>query len=229
MTETKWPTHPWQRDCLVVAVQSIELGGERVPFSFELMTVEDRQITTLSSLAVAWARRGRPGRPTDDELRQALATARALRPLSPEDLARGETPLSAFQLAGKVLRTAARHDSLLVTHDPDGLRALLRSVEGWLDVDLPPLSVVHTAVLERARHRRLRQHPGESDGDFYARLEAADGELPNLCRSYAELEWPDGGLRTTDRGFAALATHALYQSHFHGRLLGAAAGAGDIG
>jgi hypothetical protein len=221
---------PWQRDCLVLAAETIELNGDRVPLSCSLLTVENRQITTLLFYPIAWAkaRWGPEGRPTKEELRRAVATAHTLRPLSPSDLREGDTPMSVFQLVGKVLRTVAKHASLMVAHDPPGLETLLKTVENRLGINLPPLSVVYTGVLERARQGGLRQQPGESAGDFYQRIANVSGELPDLARSFAEQAWPDAGLKPSDRGFAALATLAIYQNHFGGRLLRATAGVGDV-
>jgi hypothetical protein len=230
MSKIRHPSELWQRDTLVVAVETIALAGDRVPLSYSSITVENRQITTLLFYPIAWANhdRGPAGRPTQEELRRAVATAHTLRPLSPLDLREGDTPLSVFQLAEQVFRTVAKHDSLIVTHAPYGLETLLKTVENWLGVDLPPLSVVDTAVLERARQGGLRQQPGESAGDCYQRIANVSGELPDLTRCSTEHAWPDAGLKPSDRGLAALATHAIYQSHFGGRLLRATVGVSDV-
>jgi hypothetical protein len=226
----KHPAHPWQRDCLVVALETIELRGERLPLSYSQLTVEDRQITTALHYPVGWGRcrQGRAARPTGQELELAIATAHTLRPLSLEDLMEGDTPWNVFSLVEKVFRTAAQHDSLLVMHDPGrDLPVLVRAVAAWLDVDLPPVSVVSTAVLERACRLGLRQESGESPGDFYRRIATVEGELPGLldCRSQ---KWADGLLRSADRLFAAMTTHLLYQHHFGGRLLQGGPGDGAV-
>jgi hypothetical protein len=68
MNPMKYPAHPWQFDCLVVALETIELRGERVPSAYSQVTVENRQITTSLHYPVAWGGiagagwAGRPGR-----------------------------------------------------------------------------------------------------------------------------------------------------------------------
>jgi hypothetical protein len=222
MSTFKHPAHPWQRDSLVVAVETVVLCGARVPLSYSQVTVEDRQITTSLHYPIAWAKSGRggAGRPTAEQLRLAVVTAHTLRTLTPRDLADGDTPWNVLSLLEKVLRIAARTDSLLVMHDPErDLPPLLEAVEAWLDVDLPPLSVVSTGVLERARHLGLSQEPGESAAAFYQRIASAPGDLPDLLSCHREQEWTDEIIKATDRMFPAFATCMIYQHHFKGRLL----------
>jgi len=222
MDKWKNPTEPWQRDCVVNAVETIELRGERVPLSFSQLIVEDRQITTSLRYQVAWGRcrQGRMAKLTRDELGQAISTAQTLRQLQPKDLMEGDLPWNFFSLFKTVFRCIAECDSLVVMHDPDrDLPILIRAVEGWMGIDLPPVSVVSVAALERARHLGLNQNHGETPAAFYQRIKAVDGALPNLMRCYREQEWTDGVMRPTDRLFPAFATCMMYQHHFGGRLL----------
>jgi hypothetical protein len=105
-------------------------------------------------------------------------------------------------------------------HDPErDLPVLIRAAEVWTDIDLPPVSVVSTGVLERARRLGMRQESGESAAEFYRRMAVIKGVLPGLLDCYHEYEWPDSLIRPTDRLFGPLATHLVYQHHFGGRLL----------
>lgn len=227
MKRTRLPEHPWQRDTLVLALETVELAGERVPLSCSLITVEDRRITTTLYHPVAWAnqRRGSAGGLSGEEVRLAVATARTNRKLVPEDLREGDAPWAVFSLLEKVFRCVAKHDSLVVMHDPErDLPVLMNAVEAWMDIDLAPVSAVSTAVLERARRLGLRQALGEKPAAFYRRIAGVGGELPDLLSCYREQEWADGTLGPTDRLFPAFATCLIYQHHFGGRLLGASTG-----
>jgi hypothetical protein len=128
-----------------------------------------------------------------------------------------------------VLGIAAREDSLVVTHDPvRGLPQLYAAAESRLGVRLPAVSVVSTAVLERARHLGLWTRAGESPGEYYRRIAAVAGELPELDRCWRELGVADGLIAPDERLIPALATYLVYQCHFGGRLLGSAAQTGNV-
>jgi hypothetical protein len=218
---TATPAELWQRDNLVVAVETIDLAGETVPLSFSQLTVEDRQITASFFHPVAWGKypRGSGGQPCRGELVKALATAGADRRLTLAELDEGDMPLAVFGRAGQVLRCAAQQGSLVVTHSQDRLRALLDAVEAWLDVDLPPVSVVSTAVLERARRLGASPERGEPDSSFYRRAAGLVGDLPGLTRCRAELQALGLPPAPAGRMFPATMTHLIYQCHFGGRLL----------
>lgn len=226
MSRLKHPAHPWQRDCLVVAVDTIELNGERVPLSYSQLTVEDHRITTSLFHPIAWMcyRWGRDRKLTQEELSQAVASAHTYRKLVPEDLREGDAPWNVFSLIEKVFRCACRHDSLVVMHDPGrDLPVLMDAVEAWMDVDLPPVSVVSTGVLERARRLGLRQDHGETAAAFYRRMAGVDSPLPDLLPCLREQELVDPTPGPDDRLFPVMATFAVYQQHFGARLLGAPA------
>jgi hypothetical protein len=184
--------------------------------------VENRELSTQMFAPIGWVncRQARAAKLTEEEVRHAVATARTLRRLTPCDLKRGAPPSQVVEFVEEVIRLVAEHDHLIVTHDPDhGLGVLLRSIETWMGIDLLPVNVVCTGVLERARHLGLRQDSGESDADFYGRIAGVEGELPDLLSCYRDQECADLSLRTTHEMFPAIATYVIYQHHFGGRLL----------
>jgi hypothetical protein len=219
----KNPTELWTRDCLVVAIETIELGGQILPLSYGQQTVKDRQITSSLFMQVAWARFYSGPAPTKADLQKAVATAQTLRRLEVSDLYEGEEPVSVFGLVEKILRTASKHRTLIVAHAVcPGLVALLDAVEQGRGVTLPTIDVVSTAVLERARQKGQPQGPHEKGCDFYRRIAAVGGELPDLTTCWNELEWNDLPVTPADRLFPVLATHLVYQRHLQRRLPGSA-------
>jgi len=216
----KYPSKPWRRDSVIFAVETIELAGKMVPLAYGMMTVADRRVTLSVHEQIAWGRVTAHDAAKHDDLLRALTRARTHRRLTPIDAIRGEAPMLVFELVAKVCNAVAKYDEIIVTHDVDALESLLTAVENWLDIDLPPLNVVSTAVLERAHRAKLDKRPGESAYDYYQRIKCACGELPDLRKCYRELEWNDGTMLTTDRLFPAMATHLVYQLH-GGRLIGA--------
>ena len=220
MTAHKTPVDLWQVDYTVIAVETIELAQETLPISYSHMTVEQHEIAGTAFQQIAWGRHFVGSSQARSELRLALPKANTLRQLTLQDLDAGFLPLEVLASCEKVLRLVAKSKTLVVTHDQSGLSALLNAVESWLDCDLPPLNVVSTGVLERARIANLVLKPTESPRDFYRRVANFPGDIPDLLSSYTSTGLNDGILEPSHRIFPGFATHRLYQHHFGNRLLG---------
>lgn len=220
MAKSKHPSNPWQNNYIVFGVETIELAQETLPISYSHMTVEANEIAGTAFQQIAWGRHFAGSSVARGELRQALPAANTLRQLTLQDLDAGSLPLEALTNCEKVLRLAAKNKTLIVTHDQSGLSALLNAIESWLDRDLPPLTVVSTGVLERARLAKLVLKPTESPRDFYRRVANFPGDEPHLLGSFTASGLNDGIMEPSHRMFPAFATHRLYQYHFGNRLLG---------
>jgi hypothetical protein len=222
MARIEYPRHPWRRNCLVVGVETIKVGGEHLPLSYSHQTVENLQATTMLFDQIAWATHfaGR-GRPLNaSEIQMAVDGARTNRQLTPFDLNDGRTPTEVFELIAIAVEVLAKSGDIIVTHNAsDHLMPLLTAAETFLGRTFPPLNVVCTAGLERARFGQVWQRPGEPDAEYYKRISEVDGPLPELIDCYFSQEWTDGIMRTTDRFFPVVATHVIYLHHFGGRLL----------
>lgn len=216
MSTLKHSENPRQKDCLVVAVETIELAGKIVPISFAAQTVVNRRITTSLFFPIAWDHPDSAvaNPPTREELQSALASAKTLRRLSVADLSEGMSPDKVFKIVAGVLRIMARNHSVLVIHGVQpGLEALLTSMESCLGESLPALSVVDTAVLERGRRAGKRPRPGESPGAYYRRMLALDGDLPDLQTCRLEQEFVLETILPTDRLFPVMSTYLIYQHY----------------
>jgi hypothetical protein len=217
---------PWQHNFIVVEAETIVFGGESVPLTITVTHVEGRRITNSTFIQVAWAIHfdAIGHKSTKEEVEQALATIRPPVRTSPATLRQGTRPYTAFEFAGKVFQAAAQSGGLIVTHDPgQGLTQIFAATEAFLDTDLPPVNVVSTAVLERARRAGQRPFSGESPAEFYRRIAEADGELPDLRDCCRDQGLWDGLPRPKDHLFPASATFAIYQKHLDMHLPGAEA------
>lgn len=214
------PVDPWQRDVIVVAIETVELSGVTVALSVGYVHVVDRQVGVPEFRQIDWTRRwdGHSRWLSDDDLRQALSRSNSLRGLTVGQLKHGERPYIVHELCDRIVRVAVGTGTLIVTHQVrPAFTALLDGIEGWLDLDLPPISVLSTGVLERARMGGHRHSPGETAGRFYRRMSALRKDEPDLRRCQEELGLGEC-LDPNDELYGVMTTCSIYQAHMEGRL-----------
>ncbi len=222
MNVIRCPESPWELDSVVVAAETIELAGASVPISYSLMVVENQQIRDSHFIPIAWDRRllAKWRGLNAAEVQAALQGADTLRQISSADLETGETPEVVYEYLQGIFAFAAEEDIIIVTHGENkGLASLLTAIERQLGTTLPPLDVVCTGILERARRAKVVQRDDESPSGFYRRIKNLRGEVPGVATCLREHKPTNEHslsvfpFRSTDSLFPLFATHWIYQFH----------------
>jgi hypothetical protein len=210
MSRIAHPSSLRRRDYLVAAVDSQAVDGVHRPRSLGFMAIERCQIIGKLFTTIAWPRGACPV-----TMLQTLAEIAASSSSPVEDrLFQVADPTRALRLGYNLLNTAAKRDLPVVTHTAwPGLEALLAALPRELGKEAPEVSVISTAVLERARQAGVRQQPGERDADFYLRAAALEGPLPDLRACLDQRGISMAPLLPGDLSFPAFTVHRLFLEH----------------
>src|SRR5262249_55248292 len=125
---------------------------------------------------------------------------------------RGSDPGAVVEQAHRLLSHAADEGVPVVVHTlTPGLEALLDAFAPQLGAETPAVEVISTAVLERARRKRVWPAPGEEDADSSLRAAELEGPVPDLRACLDEPRCPVASWIPEDEFFTARATDMLFR------------------